>query len=71
MSNTGRASSPPPYPWWLMGRERCETCLQVYVLEMEARCEYCDGPLCPMCIVELQESSLRVCPDCAPTESES
>lgn len=43
--------SKPTYtpPWWLGGGERCEVCLQPYVLEMEVRCVNCDGPHCPFC----------------------
>ncbi|MFW6325015.1 MAG: hypothetical protein ACOC0U_08135 [Desulfovibrionales bacterium] len=53
-------------PWWLdQGEEVCEHCFQRYAYEMEYRCEYCDGPICPLCIATIEKSSMLLCPECA------
>jgi hypothetical protein len=43
--------------------EQCPGCLQLYAYELEYRCNACDGPLCPTCIVRVEMS--WVCSDCA------
>ena len=53
-------------PWWLeAGEEDCPHCEQTYSLRVEARCFECDAPICPMCIVHVEEQ--LVCPDCRET----
>ena len=56
----------PTERWWAVGgTERCPACLQLYAYEVEVRCVDCDGPLCPLCVVEVRaEALLRRCPDC-------
>ncbi|MCB9730623.1 MAG: hypothetical protein H6746_19285 [Deltaproteobacteria bacterium] len=34
--------------------ERCPHCLQTYVYELEVRCVDCDGPACPLCVVDVR-----------------
>ncbi len=58
-------------PWWLGGGERCEVCLQPYVLEMEVCCEDCDGPHCPFCHWAWRERGLRGCARCWSEEESS
>jgi hypothetical protein len=51
-----------PLPWWLSGgSERCPRCLQLYLYEVEVRCVSCDGPLCPLCSVELSLTVQQAC----------
>ena len=59
-------STPDSVPWWAHGgSERCPVCLQLYAYEVEVRCADCDGPLCPLCAVEVTvELVARRCPDC-------
>jgi hypothetical protein len=62
---TRTSSSPrarPPAPWWLGGDEECPQCGQGYAFEAEYRCIACDGPLCPLCVVE-REAGVH-CRDC-------
>jgi hypothetical protein len=50
-------------PWWLdAGEEDCPHCDQTYTFRVEARCIECDAPICPMCIVRVEQHLL--CPDC-------
>jgi hypothetical protein len=50
-------------PWWLaVGEEDCPHCELTYSYRVEARCFECDAPICPMCIVRVEERIL--CPDC-------
>jgi hypothetical protein len=49
--------------WWVdEGEEDCPHCGQTYFYEVEARCLECDAPICPMCIVRVEQHP--VCPDC-------
>lgn len=52
-------------PWWLLGNEQCGWCLQSYALEVEYRCDYCDEPVCPDCVVEISVKKLVLCGPCA------
>ena len=55
--NAGGAS------WWLAaGEEDCPHCEQTYSYRVEARCFDCDAPICPMCIVRVEERLF--CPEC-------
>ncbi len=56
-------------PYWLRdGEEPCPFCGTRYVYEVELRCELCDSPVCPICVVR---TSLEViCPDCLHREEE-
>ncbi|MGA7616744.1 MAG: hypothetical protein WBX15_16340 [Thermoanaerobaculia bacterium] len=50
------------------GEEPCPFCGTRYVYEVELRCELCDSPVCPICVVR---TSLEViCPDCLHREEE-
>jgi len=52
-------------PWWIDGgEENCPFCGQAYAYEMERRCDYCDGPVCPWCCVHAEPDT--VCPECIP-----
>ena len=53
--------------WWLEpGTEQCGVCLGWYHVEIGVRCEACDEPVCPTCVVEVRLSDLEVlCPACA------
>jgi hypothetical protein len=64
--------SEPTYtpPWWLGGGERCEVCLQPYVLEMEVCCVNCDGPHCPLCSAAWRERGLPGCARCGSEEAD-
>lgn len=62
--SANRSHSRPLSRWWLGGRETCDFCLQLYVLEMETRCAQCDRSVCPMCVTEVQASHLLLCPEC-------
>lgn len=51
-------------PWWLeVGTEVCPACNHLYLYETEYRCFDCDGPLCPMCVVETTAVDIS-CPTC-------
>ena len=51
-------------PWWLeAGTEVCPACNHLYLYETEYRCFDCDGPLCPMCVVEKTAVHIS-CPTC-------
>jgi hypothetical protein len=51
-------------PWWLeVGTEVCPACNHLYLYETEYRCFDCDGPLCPMCVVETTAVHIS-CPGC-------
>ena len=51
--------------WWNEpGTEVCGHCLQRYAYEIEYRCSWCDGPLCPMCVVYIRGTRRPVCPEC-------
>ena len=56
----------PDLPWWAAGgTERCPACLHLYAYEVQVRCVDCDGPLCPLCAVEVRvEVVSRRCPEC-------
>jgi hypothetical protein len=63
--STGKAGS---VAWWLQaGEEDCPHCNLTYSYHVEARCFECDAPICPMCIVRIDEHFL--CPDCRETET--
>ena len=50
-------------PWWLeVGDEDCPHCEQTYSYRVEARCFECDAPICPMCVVRVEQQ--LICPDC-------
>ena len=50
-------------PWWHHhGDDDCPHCDQSYSYRVEARCFECDAPICPMCIVRVDQRML--CPDC-------
>ncbi|CAN5671101.1 hypothetical protein BH23DEI1_BH23DEI1_17420 [soil metagenome] len=59
--------------WWLEGGdEQCDTCLAFHHVEMEVRCEACDGPYCRSCIAEVRrERLLLLCASCAADEADS
>jgi hypothetical protein len=51
-------------PWWVgEGDEQCAHCGSFYVLELEFRCEQCDGPACPHCKMK-HSAGHFVCPEC-------
>ena len=53
--------------WWLaQGEHDCPHCEQTYAYEVEARCFECDAPICPMCIVRVEEHLF--CPACRDQE---
>jgi hypothetical protein len=53
--------------WWLEeGEHDCPHCEQSYSYEVEVRCFECDAPICPMCIVRVDEHLF--CPDCQERE---
>jgi hypothetical protein len=53
--------------WWLeAGEVDCPHCEQAYSYEVEVRCYDCDEPICPMCIVQVDEHVF--CPDCREAE---
>jgi hypothetical protein len=60
------ATATSELPWWVEhANERCPACLQVYAYEVQVRCVDCDGPLCPLCAVEVRLELLQHrCPDC-------
>src|SRR4051812_44178690 len=59
-NSTGKAGA---NPWWLdVGEEDCPHCDHTYSYEAELRCFECDAPICPMCVVRVQEKI--VCPNC-------
>ena len=43
-------------------QEQCPACLQLYFYELEYRCGLCDEPVCPLCIVRIEQR--WVCPAC-------
>ena len=52
-------------PWWLMpGTEFCEFCLHTYQFEVGYYCVECDGPVCPLCVIEVRATRRVVCPNC-------
>ena len=54
--------------WWLAdGEHDCPHCEQTYSYEVEARCFECDAPICPMCIVRVEERLF--CPACRDVET--
>jgi hypothetical protein len=59
----GNVSKTGGAPWWLdVGEEDCPHCEQTYSYRAEARCVECDAPICPMCMVRVEQRLL--CPDC-------
>lgn len=50
--------------------ESCPHCHQSYVYELEVRCVDCDGPMCPLCVVELRGRVETWCPGCPPDAGE-
>jgi hypothetical protein len=61
------AEAEPTVPWWA-GSERCPRCLQLYAYEVERRCGWCDGPLCPFCVVTVSTTELVCCTGCGEDE---
>jgi hypothetical protein len=50
--------------WWLGGGESCGFCLLDYSYEVEFRCDDCDRPVCPECVVVVSERAVIICPEC-------
>lgn len=66
MPRESRPQSANTSSWWLLGEEHCEHCHQEYTLTLEYRCIECDGPVCPHCVVVVEETTRVVCPKCQP-----
>jgi hypothetical protein len=47
-------------------QEQCADCLQLYAFELEYRCVWCDGAICPLCVLRVTETWR--CPGCAEEE---
>lgn len=57
-----------PHDRW-SGAELCRHCLQAYAFELEVACAACDGPVCPLCVVQIGFEAVRLCPECPPGAS--
>lgn len=52
-------------PWWLeSGSETCQFCLRTFHYEAGYHCIHCDQPICPICVIELEETRDTICPAC-------
>jgi len=51
-------------PWWLDAEIQCEHCLQHYSRDIRYHCLECDQPVCPLCVVVVQETAEIFCPQC-------
>jgi hypothetical protein len=66
-TKTRAATQSAAAPWWVSeGEHDCPHCEQTYAYEVEARCFECDAPICPMCIVRIEEHLF--CPECRAAE---
>ncbi|WP_156105255.1 hypothetical protein [Litchfieldella xinjiangensis] len=60
-----RESGQRETPWWLEpGPETCQFCHATFHFEAGYHCIYCDRPICPVCVREIQETRNTVCPEC-------
>lgn len=51
-------------PYWLSGEELCTHCLHTYAYAVESRCNDCDEPVCPHCLVVIDAHDEVLCPIC-------
>lgn len=62
-------TTPPRRPRTVLSRrgdpsENCPHCREGYVYELELRCVECDGPMCPLCVVQVKGAVGHICPVC-------
>ena len=50
--------------------ELCRSCSGRIALELTIRCIDCDGPFCPVCVVQSRESAEVTCRECGPENRE-